>query len=162
MMNILESQTPIEALSVISTYITEALLPWHMLSMGIQNDSITTLLMRGYTLESYQEIMKFETQTANAEIIKSWHDDSEGFMEVAQLFGKKFPMFTIGKFGTTQCSISYHQTVVLDYADPAFFEQLDKIIELIKTSDDLSQFFSQHPPAVSEDPLVAVYIPYDR
>jgi hypothetical protein len=67
--------------------------------------------------------------------------------------GKKYPSFTLGEFRdlcgsgamerATTIGCSYKQIIDLDYADPRFFDHLDRIIRLMKTDDDLSRFSSR-------------------
>lgn len=56
--------------------------------------------------------------------------------------GTEFPMCSIGStdHSATAFVVHYNGSVVLDYADPQFFDQLDQVLAHIKTNDGLSGF----------------------
>lgn len=70
---------------------------------------------------------------------------------VFEKMGTEFPMCSIGstEHSATAFVIHYNGSIILDYADPEFFPQLDQVLSHIKISDGLSGFSLQPRSGVS-------------
>jgi len=95
-------------------------------------------------------------------------DCLEEFKQAMSSMGSKYAMLCLGAIDagtmtvTTGCEVVYNGEILLDYAEPDFFDKLDRVIDHIKTHGGLSglslragdaplQFQPEPPPSSAGD-----------
>ncbi len=122
--------------------------PWACMPFPGGTEGVCYVILKPHPKSMVTQVLKKIAHKAVTPPTKQRPDDAEIKM-MTGLFskmGNEFPMCSIGStdHSATAFVIHYNGSVVLDYADPAFFDQLDVVLTSIKTSDGLSG--SSSPP----------------
>ena len=130
--------------TAIQQYLNQKFLPWELLSWSAGSNGTMIVVFKGFAEDDF--VRGFLDGDGTVVVNGKGFVSSYRFMKVMTEFGRRYPAFIIGGVietesdSSTTVRCSYGSEIILDYADPKFFDCLDAIIEHIKNHDDLSGF----------------------
>lgn len=131
----------------------DAHVPWGVLNFGGGSRGLELVVLKGQPKSVIQLIAQATLARANSpfEVLDPALGNALGYLgELVTKFGRELPMFEIGVRSTLVSAIYQSETIHLDYADPNFFERLDRVLARICSHDNFGGICGslQIPPLI--------------